>query len=132
LLESKPPHLTLSSIRQLAKRGEMSVTLVSNKQIHSLNRQWRQKDAATDVLSFPLTLSAPPAGLPWELGEVIISAEKAVEQASSLGHSFERELSFLFVHGCLHVLGFDHELPEDEKEMFGRQNEILEAAGISR
>jgi probable rRNA maturation factor len=91
------------------------------------------KDAPTDVLSFPLELEEPPLpDLPWEVGEVIISAERAQEQAIEYQHTLERELCFLFVHGLLHVLGFDHMEPGDEKDMFSRQKEILHAAGIQR
>ena len=68
----------------------------------------------------------------WIVGEIIISAEKAVAQAEQYGHSARREMAFLFVHGCLHVLGFDHMTKEDEKEMFGRQTEILSLAGFKR
>jgi len=117
---------------ELEKRGQLSVTLVSNERIRKLNRDWRAKDAATDVLSFPLGLEMPPAGLPFEIGEVVISVEKAAEQAEQYGHSFEREIAFLLTHGLLHVLGFDHETPEDERDMFGRQREILDQAGLSR
>lgn len=132
-LAGKPPrHLKKSQIAQIARRGNLSLALVSNRQIRVLNRQWRGKDAATDVLSFPLDLDAPPAELPWDFGEVIISVERAIEQAGDYGHSVERELAFLFVHGCLHVLGFDHEDPADEKEMMGRQRAILERAGLRR
>ena len=132
LVTHAPKHLPASLMKKIAARGSLSLTLVSNRQIRCLNRQWRSKDAATDVLSFPLNLEAPPAGLPWEIGEVIISVEKAIEQADSLGHSIERELAFLFVHGCLHILGFDHQTAREEKEMFKRQNEILAAADICR
>lgn len=132
LLARLPPHLKRKQVTEIAKRGSLSLILVSNRQIRLLNHQWRGKDAATDVLSFPLDLDAPPVGLPWEFGEVIISVEKAIEQADSFGHSVERELAFLFVHGCLHVFGFDHEEPVEEKEMFGRQKQILAAAGLGR
>jgi probable rRNA maturation factor len=132
LVRRLPPHLNRQQIKQIGERGSLSLILVSNRQIRTLNRQWRGKDAATDVLSFPLDLQAPPVELPWEFGEVIISVEKAHEQADSFGHSVERELAFLFVHGCLHVFGFDHEVAEEEKEMFGRQKQILAAAGLGR
>lgn len=132
LLTQRPKHLARSTIEQIAGRGNMSLVLVSDRAIRVLNRQWRGKDNATDVLSFPLELDAPPAGLPWQFGEIIISVERAVEQAQAYGHSLERELAFLFVHGCLHVFGFDHENPAEEKEMFGRQKEILSAVGLSR
>jgi probable rRNA maturation factor len=71
-------------------------------------------------------------GVPFEMGELIISAEKAQEQAEEYGHSFEREMAFLFVHGCLHVLGFDHLTKAEEKEMFSRQKQILDSCGFKR
>jgi probable rRNA maturation factor len=118
--------------------GTLSLVLVSNKKIRQLNKQWREKDYATDVLSFPLAvdenlqiLPAPP-GESWELGEVVVSLEKTAEQAAEYGHSFEREFAFLYVHGLLHVLGFDHITKAQEKDMFGRQREILTGAGFSR
>jgi probable rRNA maturation factor len=125
-------HLSPATVEQIAGRGELSLVLVSDRSIRKLNRQWRGQDSATDVLSFPLALEAPPAGPPFEIGEVVISVERAVDQASSLGHSLERELAFLFVHGTLHVLGFDHETPEEEHEMFSRQKDILDSAGFER
>lgn len=125
-------HLSPTAFEQIAGRGELSIVLVSDRSIRKLNRQWQAKDSPTDVLSFPLALEAPPAGLPFEIGEVVVSVERAVEQARSLGHSLERELAFLIVHGTLHVLGFDHETPEGEHEMFSRQKDILDSAGFKR
>ena len=113
------------------------VELVSNQKIRKLNEQWRGKDYATDVLSFPLIFDGGSAQFmpqmadsEMELGEIIISVEKAVEQANEYGHSFERELAFLFVHGLLHIIGFDHETKEDEREMFSRQTEVLNCLGF--
>jgi len=119
-------------IESLYESAILSVAIVSNKEIQKLNKQWRQKDYPTDVLSFPLGLEGGIPGIPLEIGELIISAEKAVEQAEDYGHSFEREMTFLFVHGCLHVLGFDHETKAEEKDMFGRQKQILNACGYLR
>lgn len=135
-----PSHLAEQQLRDLEERGVLSVTLVSNQKIRSLNRKWRHKDQATDVLSFSLAVEDPDAfefalafeGMPIELGDVIISAPKACSQANDFGHSLDRELYFLFVHGFLHVLGFDHMTKKDEKEMFGRQDQILLAMGITR
>ncbi len=132
-LSANTPHqIDRSAIEQLQKRGLLSLVLVSNQSIKKLNNKWRSKNQPTDVLSFPMGLEPPPAGIPWEFGEVVISTEKAAEQAQSYGHTLQRELAFLFAHGVLHVLGFDHETAEEEKDMFGRQREILEAAGFSR
>jgi probable rRNA maturation factor len=140
-LEKRPPaHLPLSQIRRLHKSGSLSVALVSSQKIHALNKQWRQKDAATDVLSFPFIVGQNQAlDFDWlsadsaiEIGEVIISAARAASQAKAYGHSLERELAFLFVHGLLHVLGFDHMNKREQKEMFSRQEEILVQAGFPR
>jgi len=124
--------LTKRLVKRLQESAQLSVVLVSNKEIQKLNETWMGKDYATDVLSFPLDLEEPLPGLPYEIGELVISLEKAQEQAGEYGHSFERELAFLFVHGCLHVLGFDHMNAKDEKDMFGRQKEILDACGFPR
>jgi len=120
-------------LEDMAERGQFSLVLVSDRQIRTLNKDWMGKDKPTDVLSFPLSIDPPPSvELPWEVGEIVISVEKAQEQAIDYGHSFEREMAFLFVHGMLHVLGFDHMEPKEEKEMFGRQKQILNAAGFKR
>jgi len=106
--------------------------LTSNRTIRKLNKQWRGKDSPTDVLSFTILLEPPPKEMPWELGEIFISVEQAAAQAHSFNHSLERELAFLTVHGILHLLGFDHEKPAEEKEMMVRQEKILKAAGYPR
>jgi probable rRNA maturation factor len=138
-LNRLPPRwLKRKHLRQFEQRGMLSLMLVSNAKIRQLNRQFRGKDYATDVVSFPLVVSEDgdvsifPGDQTLELGEMIISLEKAEEQASEYGHSFEREFAFLFTHGLLHVLGFDHETKLEEKEMFGRQNKILLNAGFPR
>jgi len=119
-------------IKQLQQRSSISLVLLSNKSIQKLNNKWRGKNYATDVLSFPLNLKEPSPGIPWELGEIFISVEKAIEQATSFNHSLNRELAFLFVHGFLHILGFDHENVKDEQIMRRRQKAILTSAGYSR
>jgi probable rRNA maturation factor len=132
LRKKKPKHLTLKALKELESRGVLSLSLVSNRQIKELNAQWRGKNAATDVLSFPMGLVPPEPGIAWEFGEIIISVEKAEAQAKEYGHSFNREMAFLVVHGFLHLLGFDHETKQEEKEMFGRQKQILDACAITR
>jgi probable rRNA maturation factor len=133
-LKADPSKLVPKKIvGEIEKRGTLGLTLLSNEQIKKLNHKWRQKNSATDVLSFPLGLEIPGiADVPFELGEIMISLETAYAQAKEYGHSKERELAFLFVHGCLHVLGFDHETKAEELEMFSRQKKILESAGFSR
>lgn len=91
---------------------EISVRFVDNKLIHELNKEHRNVDSATDVLSFPLgengNYDVNPATGAYMLGDVVISVEKAVEQANTYGHSFDREMAFLTVHSVLHLLGYDH------------------------
>lgn len=112
---------------------EVSLTLTDNAEIHTINREYRGVDRPTDVLSFPQFEAdelIPPGA---SLGDIVISLPKMAEQAREYGHSQEREFCFLFVHGMLHLLGYDHEIsPEDEERQFARQNEVLEALGIER
>ncbi|TLS39363.1 rRNA maturation RNase YbeY [Pseudalkalibacillus caeni] len=118
--------------------SELSVTFVNNEKIQEINREYREKDSVTDVISFALEeqgegeLEVIGDNIPRLLGDIIISIPKAQEQAESYNHSFMRELGFLTVHGFLHLLGYDHMTEEDEKEMFTRQKEILEEYGLSR
>lgn len=122
--------------------GEVVVSLVDDERIRELNRDYRDKDALTDVLSFaiqesdeeePMILFEEDDDVPVEpLGDIIISIPTAVRQAKEYGHSLERELAFLAVHGFLHLVGYDHLTEEDEKEMFGRQETILANLGLTR
>ena len=108
---------------------EISVTFTDNENIRELNKEYRDIDRATDVLSFPMD----DEGDDVVLGDIVISLEKAKEQSEEYGHSIEREISFLCVHSCLHLLGYDHETSEeDEKEMFGKQEEVLKKIGQTR
>ena len=114
---------------------EVSVTLTDNKGIHALNKQYRNIDAPTDVLSFPLVeyenTEEPPVDEAAMLGDIVISLERAEEQAEEFGHSFEREVAFLTVHSMLHLLGYDHVNSEEEdEEMRSRQREIMKALGL--
>ncbi len=119
------------------QRFDISLLMTDNAQILILNQQYRDKDAPTDVLSFPMeddlmsSLSDQDnrlwqTDLPLVLGDIVISVERAYEQAQEYGHSIERELVFLFVHGLLHLMGYDHERSlEEETKMFQLQDEIL-------
>ena len=105
---------------------EISVTFTDNENIRELNKEYRDIDRETDVLSFPMDEDDM-------LGDIVISLEKAKEQAEEYGHSIEREISFLCVHSCLHLLGYDHETSEeDEREMFAKQEEVLKEIGQIR
>ncbi|WP_239253988.1 rRNA maturation RNase YbeY [Listeria ilorinensis] len=126
---------------QLPPDTEMSVTFTDNESIREMNRDYRGKDQATDVISFALEEIGEgeteiryesEEGMPRVLGDIIISTERAAEQAAEYGHTIERELGFLAVHGLLHLLGYDHMLPEEEKVMFGLQKEVLDAYGLQR
>ncbi|PEY44369.1 rRNA maturation RNase YbeY [Bacillus cereus] len=118
--------------------AELSVTFVDNERIQEINRDYRDKDQPTDVISFAMEdmgegeMEIVGVEMPRMLGDLIISIPRAKEQAGEYGHSFDRELGFLALHGFLHLLGYDHMTDEDEKEMFGKQKEILEAFGLGR
>ena len=112
---------------------EFSIIIVDNKRIHEINKEYRGIDRPTDVISFALEDSE---GVELEnyriLGDIYISIDKVKEQAKEYGHSEKRELAFLTVHGFLHLLGYDHMEKEEEKIMFGKQEEILNGFGITR
>ncbi|UTB80590.1 rRNA maturation RNase YbeY [Staphylococcus carnosus] len=115
--------------------AELSVTFVNKQEIQETNRDYRNKDKVTDVISFALEEDEPDIeglDMPRVLGDIIICADVAKEQAEEYGHSFERELGFLALHGFLHLLGYDHMNEADEKEMFGRQKLILDNYGLTR
>jgi probable rRNA maturation factor len=115
-------------------RSEISVTFVDMEEIHQLNRDYREVDSPTDVLSFPQfdDLNDLPEDGEIALGDVVICKEKAEEQAEEFGHSFEREIIYLFVHSVLHLLGYDH-MDEDEKKiMRRREEEVMTELGITR
>lgn len=111
-----------------------NLIIVDNEYIHELNKNYRNIDRETDVITFALE-DDDTMVLPSDvrvLGDIYISIDKARSQAEEYGHSFLREISFLAVHGFYHLLGYDHMTPEDEKVMFGKQEEVLSAYGITR
>lgn len=111
---------------KLKGKNVINVILVNDEEIKRLNGQYRQIDKVTDVLSFENDDYTD------ELGDVFISIDKAKSQAEEYQHSFSRELAFLTVHGFLHCLGYDHLVSNDEKEMFGIQDEILNKSQFRR
>ena len=116
--------------------AEVSVTLTDDAHIHVLNRDYRGVDRPTDVLSFALTESKEPAIIDAPcgvvLGDLVISLERVAAQAEEYGHSVLRELSFLTVHGMLHLLGYDHIEEEDRLEMEEEQRHVMDVLGIAR
>lgn len=108
---------------------EISLTFTDNQGIHELNRRFRNIDRPTDVLSFPQLDEVNFADSSFKmLGDIVISLERAAEQAKEIGHSTEHEAAFLCVHSTLHLLGYDHETgEEDEEDMFSRQRAIIDS-----
>ncbi len=115
---------------------EISVTIVCNEEMHQLNKKFRNIDRATDVLSFPLIdfkkEKLPPKDKKVYLGDIVISIDRAGEQAVEYGHSLQREIGFLTAHSMLHLLGYDHMSKEEETIMFKKQEEILNFLGLER
>jgi len=120
----------------------LSVSFVDMDEIHELNKQYRNVDRPTDVLSFPMF---EPGDIPTEvyeveegnaeeieIGDVVICEDKAREQAEEFGHSYERELIYLFVHSIFHLLGYDHEEESDKAEMRSKEEKVMTALGIER
>lgn len=136
--------------------GEVALTFVDDEAIQELNKQYRDLDKPTDVLSFAMSeFGEDEIQINYEdneqdsgegleddetvseafiepLGDIIISVPRAIAQAEDYGHSVERELGFLFVHGFLHLIGYDHQSEEEEKIMFAKQEDILQKAGLTR
>ena len=118
-----------AELQHVPADAEISVLICDAKLIHELNRQYRHIDAPTDVLSFALN-EGEEEELPEEekaLGDIVINVDRAVEQAKEYGHSTEREMAYLAVHGFLHILGYDHYDPEEKKAMRKAEEEILGA-----
>lgn len=125
-----------AEVLEIPADTEVSVVFADDEYIRELNRQYRGLDKATDVLSFALDEGEEPEviGGPQEtlLGDIVISLETACRQAAEYGHSLERELAFLAVHGMLHLAGYDHEEESDRAAMRGREEEVLSLLGINR
>lgn len=140
---ARPDRKTLRAVCAAALAGEgisgsvrLTLTLVDDDEIRQINREHRGIDRATDVLSFSLVEGlddfALPPGMPRELGDVVVSYPRAVAQAEEYGHSVERELAYLVVHGVLHILGHDHEVPEEQAVMRAREEAALAVVGLTR
>ncbi|MBQ8827708.1 MAG: rRNA maturation RNase YbeY [Clostridia bacterium] len=122
---------------------EVSVSFTDNEEIRTLNAEQRDIDKATDVLSFPFMqlvegdgdideMDLDPETAALMLGDIVISVEKAAEQAKEYGHSVEREIAFLVCHGFLHLMGYDHMTPDEEKRMMSKAESILSSLGFTR
>ncbi len=132
-----PPRLQEIAGHLLQEEGrsleeEITLILVDDGQIRELNRTYRKLDRVTDVLAFDLQDEMTGKEEDHILGDVVISVESAAAQAKEYGHSLEREIAFLAVHGILHLLGYDHSSAAEEKEMFSRQHFILEKFHFER
>lgn len=128
--------------------AEVNLTLVDNDSIHEINREYRQIDRPTDVLSFPMQTYEAPADFSHAedcvednfnpdtgellLGDIILSVDKVREQAAAYGHSEKREFAFLILHSMLHLFGYDHETEQEREVMEARQRSILDDLGITR
>ncbi|WNF37720.1 rRNA maturation RNase YbeY [Bacillaceae bacterium IKA-2] len=128
-----------ASFEKVSKGTEISVTFVDDEAIREINRQYRDKDQVTDVISFALndydedeTELVIDEAIPNLLGDIIVSYPRLLEQAEEYQHSVDRELGFLVLHGFLHLLGYDHMTEEEEKIMFKKQEDILMAYGLQK
>ncbi len=112
---------------------EISLLITDDETIHNLNKEYRQKDKPTDVLSFPMLSDDFDIELEEEsLGDIVISLERAFEQSREYNHSFEREVCFLVCHSMFHLLGWDHDTDENTREMREKEEHILNKLGITR
>ena len=115
------------------EKCEFNIIIVDNKRIHEINKEYRGIDRETDVISFALEDNMDVQYTDFRLlGDIYISIDKCYMQAREYGHSREREICFLATHGILHLLGYDHMEPDDEKDMFDLQNKLLDGYNIKR
>ncbi|MQS51577.1 rRNA maturation RNase YbeY [Companilactobacillus mishanensis] len=125
---------------ELAENTQLSIHFVSKDEIHEINKKYRDVDRATDVISFAINdgedsldyIEQQIPDLPVDLGDLFISVEIVDEHAKDYEHSFDRELGYTIVHGILHLNGYDHIKPEDEKVMIGLQEKVLSAYGLKK
>ena len=112
--------------------GDLTILIDTPERIQTLNREFRHVDAVTDVLTFPAWEGEISLSADGYLGDIMICYDRAKEQAEQYGHSLLRELSVLAVHGCLHLLGYDHMTEADERVMREKQTAILDSMGVKR
>ncbi len=121
--------VTVIQMEQLSDNFEVSVSFVDNKEIREINREFRNIDGETDVLSFPMDFEFD-LDCDKPLGDVIISLEKALEQSNEFGHSFEREVLYLTVHSMYHLLGYDHIEEKDREIMREKEKNTMKKLGV--
>ena len=115
------------------EKCEFNIIIVDNEKIHAINKEYRNIDRETDVISFAMEDNMDVEYTDFRLlGDIYISIDKVISQAKEYGHSNLREICFLATHGILHLLGYDHMEPDDEKEMFDLQNKLLDGYNIKR
>ncbi|MBE6112719.1 MAG: rRNA maturation RNase YbeY [Peptococcaceae bacterium] len=119
---------------QIPEEAEVDLLFVDNETIREMNREYRDKDSATDVLSFPMYEADEEIDDEDEIlfGDIVISLERAQEQCEEYGHSLEREVMYLLVHGLLHLAGYDHMEEEEKKEMRAQEEKLLAVIGAIR
>jgi probable rRNA maturation factor len=118
-------------VEKVKGRHVLSVIFVNEEEMHQINKQYRNIDRSTDVISFA-EVDSGYDHLPYELGDIFVNTDRVKSQADSYGHSEKREFAFLILHGMLHLLGYDHQTETDEKRMFALQDEILNRLAIER
>ena len=125
--------MKFATIKLDIEKGIFNIIFVSNEEIHNINKEYRNTDRVTDVISFALEDNPDIVYEDFRLlGDIYIAIDVAYDQAIEYNHSREREVCFLATHGLLHLLGYDHMTPLEEKEMFGKQDELLDEYGIKR
>ena len=125
-------HAALAALEREGRDGDLTILVDTPDRIQTLNREFRNVDSVTDVLTFPAWEGEISLSADGYLGDIMICYERAKEQAASYGHSLKRELSFLAVHGVLHLLGYDHMTDADERVMREKQTAILDSIGVTR
>ena len=124
---------TTLNLLEIKGRSEVNVIIIDNKEIKAISKQYKKKDKATDVLSFPSDWQELKDKIGYNMfGDIFISHEKVTTQAKKFGHSEKREWGYLFVHGLLHLIGYDHMNKKDEKEMNGLAKIIMTKVGVER
>ncbi len=119
----------MAALTHESSQGELSVVLTDDEQLQELNRDYLGVDAPTDVLSFPASETDPESGEAY-LGDILISVQRASQQAEAAGHPLQAEVQLLVVHGVLHLLGHDHAEPKEKARMWSAQSAILKSLGL--